>query len=349
MGGDDAAADAFALVGNEHRVAILRALLDAHADPDAPYPTPFAVLRDRAGVGVSAQFAYHLGELVGAFVGKTSDGYRLRYAGWKAAAALAAGTYTDQPAFGPTPIPGACAHCSGHDDAGDAIALHASYGDAWLTVACHDCERVLARYPFPPGAATAHLDDADSTDEDSSSGVERLLAAFDDRVRSHFALAVDGVCPECAGPMRRHLERDAPGGVNETRGDGHALHAVADCETCGNHLTFPVGCVLLAHPDALAAASAHDAALADRPFWRVPVLVAHDHVHLTATDPLEATVALGDRTTYAVVTADLDVAIPDDTDLDVATPDDTDSDSDDTDLDDTSLDVANPGDATEDP
>jgi len=290
----EAPADAFALVGNEHRAAILHALLDAHADAETPYPTPFAVLRDRAGVDVSAQFAYHLDELVGPMVAKTGDGYRLRYAGWKAAAALAAGTYATQPAFGPTSVDGTCPHC-------DAAALHASYGDAWLTVACHDCERVLARYPFPPGPAAHRLRGA---------GVDALLRAFDARVRSHFALAADGVCPECAGRTATGLEtvtdpeETAP---TATRGDGHALEAVADCEQCGNHLAFPVGLLALDDPDVVAA-------LADRghdpettPFWRLPVL-AEDAVARSDTDPLEATVAIGDDDAPAVVvSADLDV------------------------------------------
>jgi ribosomal protein S27E len=299
---DDAAADAFALVGNEHRVAILRALLDAHADPETPYPTSFATLRDRAGVDVSAQFAYHLDALVGAFVARTDDGYRLRYPGWKAAAALAAGTYTDQRAFGPTPVPGECAHCR-------TAALHASYGDAWLTVACHGCERVLTRYPFPPGAAAAHLDATDERAPD----VDALLAAFDDRVRSHFALAVDGVCPECAGRMRTALAtvEDAPTDQTDTRGDGHAVQAVADCETCGNHLTLPVGCALLADPRTLALARDRGVDLVDRPYWRVPQLVDDARVERTDSSPLEATVSL-DADATVTVTSDLDVRHPDD-------------------------------------
>jgi len=257
-------ADAFALVGNEHRAAILRALLAAHADADAAYPAPFAALRERAGVDVSSQFAYHLDELVGSMVARTGDGYRLRYAGWKAAAALAAGTYADQPAFGPTAADGACPHC-------DAAELHASYGDAWLAVACHGCERVLARYPFPPGAASARR---------RADGLSGLLDAFDRRVRSHFALAVDGVCPECAGRTTRRLEAvdpDAPA-PTATRGDGHGVVAVADCGQCGNHLTVPVGFAALADPDIRARYRRQGHAVDDRPFWRVPALVAADVV-----------------------------------------------------------------------
>jgi ribosomal protein S27E len=304
----DASSDAFALVGNEHRAAILHALLDAHADPGTPYPTPFAVLRERAGVDVSSQFAYHLDELVGPMVTRTEGGYRLQYAGWKAAAALAAGTYASQPAFGPTGVDGACPHCN-------ATALHASYGDAWLTVTCHGCERVLTRYPFPPGAAAARLEDG---------GVDALLAAFDDQVRSHFALAVAGVCPECAGRATRSLATADTPDSTDTRGDGHALEAVADCEQCGNHLTLPVGCVLLDAPRVLAWATANDVDLVDRPFWLIPELVDDAHVTRTGDDPLEATLTIPATDDEHVVTDpddalavtaldDLDVRVPDGT------------------------------------
>jgi hypothetical protein len=305
----EASADAFALVGNEHRAVILHALLDAHADPGTTYPTPFAVLREHAGVDVSSQFAYHLDELVGPMVARTADGYRLRYAGWKAAAALAAGTYASQPTFGPTSVDGTCPHC-------DATALHASYGDAWLTITCHGCERVVTRYPFPPGAAAARLAD---------DGIDGLLPAFDARVRSHFALAVDGICPECAGRMTRSLAAVDPTDPNDTLGGGHGLEAVADCRQCGNHLTLPVGCVLLDAPSALAWATRNDVDLDDRPFWQIPELVDDAHVARTNDDPLEATVSIpataaapnangssdADCVLPVTVTSELDVYVPD--------------------------------------
>lgn len=305
-------ADAFALVGNEHRVAILRALLDAHADAETPYPTPFARLRERAGVEVSAQFAYHLDELVGSFVARTADGYRLRYAGWKAAAALAAGTYTQQPAFGPTPIDGDCPHCGPTPETGGG-GLHASYGDAWLTVACHDCDRVLTRYPFPPGGAADRLDDPDSRSDTTPDATDideiaALLDAFDRRVRSHFSLAVDGVCPECAGPMHTGLESVDADGVNDTRGDGHSLQVVADCERCGNHLTLPVGCVILDDPAVTAWCATHGMELDNRQFWELSV-VAPDAVTKTGTDPLEATVTVEGADVVVTVTERLDVSL----------------------------------------
>lgn len=60
--------DAFGLLGNETRLAILQALGDA-ADP-----LSFSELRDRVWVSDSGQFNYHLDQLTGPFVGQTDEG-----------------------------------------------------------------------------------------------------------------------------------------------------------------------------------------------------------------------------------------------------------------------------------
>lgn len=74
-------AEAFDLLGDETRLAILRALADRQREcPDEPSLT-FTELRERAGVGDSGLFNYHLEKLVGRFVRDTGEGYELGYAG----------------------------------------------------------------------------------------------------------------------------------------------------------------------------------------------------------------------------------------------------------------------------
>jgi hypothetical protein len=67
---------ALALLGNETRIAILRAI--ASADEER---VPFSTLRERVGVDDSGQFNYHLNKLAGRYVRRTADGYALRQAG----------------------------------------------------------------------------------------------------------------------------------------------------------------------------------------------------------------------------------------------------------------------------
>jgi DNA-binding transcriptional ArsR family regulator len=74
-------AEAFDLLGDETRLAILRALADRQREaPDDP-ALSFTELRQRAGVDDSGLFNYHLEKLVGRFVRHTPEGYELGYRG----------------------------------------------------------------------------------------------------------------------------------------------------------------------------------------------------------------------------------------------------------------------------
>ncbi|WP_123536158.1 ArsR/SmtB family transcription factor [Halosimplex salinum] len=80
----DDPADAFAVLGDETRLAILRALADADE------PLPFSRLRERAGVRDSGRFSYHLRRLCEYFVRETDEGYELGHTGSRVVAATAA-------------------------------------------------------------------------------------------------------------------------------------------------------------------------------------------------------------------------------------------------------------------
>lgn len=73
--------EAFDLLGDETRLAILRALADRQrAAPDDP-ALSFTELREQAGVADSGLFNYHLNQLVDQFVRATDEGYELGYTG----------------------------------------------------------------------------------------------------------------------------------------------------------------------------------------------------------------------------------------------------------------------------
>src|SRR6056297_2885902 len=86
--------DAFTLLADETRVKILRALGDA-GGPNGAVPLSFSELRERAGVAESGRFNYHLGELVGHFVGRSDEGYELLFPGVKVYQSIRAGIYTE--------------------------------------------------------------------------------------------------------------------------------------------------------------------------------------------------------------------------------------------------------------
>ncbi|MEF8801486.1 MAG: hypothetical protein V5A56_10705 [Halolamina sp.] len=91
----DISADAFALVSDDTRVAILRALHELDT------PVAFSALYEQLAVGDSAHFNYHLSELRPQFVTKTADGYELTAGGRRLSRAVVAGRYTDSPTVEP--------------------------------------------------------------------------------------------------------------------------------------------------------------------------------------------------------------------------------------------------------
>ena len=67
----------FGLLSDETRLGILRALAERRfEEPAAPCLT-FSELRDRVGARDAGRFNYHLGQLRGALVEKTAEGYLL--------------------------------------------------------------------------------------------------------------------------------------------------------------------------------------------------------------------------------------------------------------------------------
>jgi hypothetical protein len=276
-------AEAFALVGHEHRVAILRALLAESRDGE--YPTAFARLRERAGIDVSAQFSYHLEELTGHFVRRTDDGYELRYAGWEVATSILAGTYNERAEFDPTAIPGVCPRC-------DEAALEASYREEWFAVRCSACEHRHVRYPLPPGAL-----------EDRS--LEEVLSAFDRYVRTQVQLARSGVCPGCFGVMAVRTARGnrADGGLPNGR------VAIYDCERCGNRLYPPLGLFLLADERVRQFLDSRGRSPAETPFWEFAFCVSDEAVTVADTDPWKAHLTVSADGETLVVTVDDDLRV----------------------------------------
>lgn len=80
--------EAFAVLGDETRLGILRAL------GEAGEPIAFSELYDRLAIDDSGQFSYHLDQLVDHFVRKHEGVYELTQAGRRVVMAVLAGTVT---------------------------------------------------------------------------------------------------------------------------------------------------------------------------------------------------------------------------------------------------------------
>ncbi len=272
-------AGAFSLVGNEHRVAILEALLGLHREGEG-YPASFSRLREATGMEVSAQFSYHLGELTGHFLRETDDGYEFRYAGWTVATAILAGTYDRGDRFEATGIDGTCPLCG-------AEALTASYVEEWLAVACSACGERLTRYPLPPGAL-------------SDRSPPEFLRAFDRYVRAHVGLARDGVCPACTGSMR-------PVVGDDERTAGRI--AGYWCERCGNRLHPAPGMAPLEAPAVRSFYRERGRQVDEDPYWEYRPCVDDNLAEVVGTDPWRARVRFPVEGDTLVVELDGDLAV----------------------------------------
>ena len=72
---ESASVEAFSLLANEDRLAILKAVV--RADEREETPLSFSTLREAVDIRDSGRFSYHLRELTGHFLTHSADGYSL--------------------------------------------------------------------------------------------------------------------------------------------------------------------------------------------------------------------------------------------------------------------------------
>lgn len=268
-------ADAFALVGDETRLAILEALwrLDE--------PARFSEIRERVGTDTSSRFNYHLGQLTGQFIRQTDGGYELRTAGRKVVQAVLAGSFTDHSSR-VLDIQDTCVHCE-HE-------LEAEYSDEMLAIRCPGCGHGHGRYSFPPGGLTGRTD-------------EEILAAFDQRVRHLHCLAKDGVCPACGGPVDTTIEEGEPCCL------GVELRATHTCRQCDREVCSAVGLALLDQSDVVSFYDGHGVTLSDTPYWQLPWCVDDEPVTLESRNPTRLSVEITEDSERLTVILDGDLAV----------------------------------------
>lgn len=269
---------AFAALGNELRVAILRPLAAAaEREEDG---LSFTALYDELAIDSTSQLSYHLDQLEGRFVRKSGDTYALTRAGERVVRAIRSGTYDREPSFEPTTVDGRCPQC-------DSNTLSAAYRERLLTVACADCDTTVVTYDLPPPTAVGR-----------TSG--EVLTACDLRARKEYAVALEGTCPTCGGAMDRSVERTGGPATYSCR---------ADCSQCGLRLFAPVETTLLYHPGVIAFFWEHDLDVTSHPFWRLLPLISEWEVEPEGTGPLPLTVTLVHEGDELVARVDEDLAV----------------------------------------
>ena len=240
----------FSLLGDSTRIQILRAIREIESDA-----VSFSDIRERVGTRDSGKFNYHLKKLTDSFVRKTDDGYDLTMAGQAVVGAMLSGTYTAVAEMEPIDLEeGNCLECGGQ--------LRIEYENEAIEIFCAECGETHGQFTFPPGT----LDQYDH---------EELPGAFNYWIRSEFAQAISGFCPNCAGRLQPFVEQDD---------DGHFM-ARYDCSRCGQEVSSSVGAILLFEPTVISFCHEHGIDLTERHYWELDWL-RKDNASVVSTDPL---------------------------------------------------------------
>ena len=230
--------EAFAVLGNQTRLAIIKALwkAGAHHKYDDLFPMDttisFSELQRATGVRDNGRFNYHLSKLVPHFVCRTDDGYRLSGAGKEIARTVI--TLSGEPNIEvPGELQTPCPLCSAR--------LTVSYEDQWLRVTCTDCpgefgdtvpDGTIFRAPFPRAALT------DRTPDDAlSTGIYRCMLDL--------TYLMKDICRECTSPITASVsicvEHEIVGNDPcRTCGTPAAVWADFRCNTCRFAKRLPI-------------------------------------------------------------------------------------------------------------
>lgn len=255
--------DAFALVGNEIRAEIIRTLGAHDADDTGESTLGFADLRAAAETDVvSSQFNYHLQKLVGHYVEKTDEGYRLRPEGKMLYRTIRAGVFTRRDSLSPVALDQGCYYC---DD-----QLKLAYDDGMFTVQCHGCETLYDLILAPPSAVR--------TDEKLQARVE----GYNYHLRQAFA---QGVCPTCVNPLETELLDPAETGFTDVV--ERDLYVYQSCGYCGNHSYLSLGSLFLHHPAVIGFCYEQGLDVMTTPRWEIPFAATDRYLSVRSTDPWE--------------------------------------------------------------
>ena len=213
--------EAFARLGNETRVEILRVL------GSAAEPLGFSELYDRTDVPDSGQFNYHLGKLAGQFVRKTEEGYTLRRTGRRVVEAVLSGAVTERQELDRTRIDEPCEYCG--------APIEVAWSEGSVRLFCTECagqygrahegvttsvdarDGYLGRLPLPPAGVR------------DRSPAEMLPAARLSGTMDVYALS-EGICPRCSATVERTVS------VCEDHAAGETL-----CGECQSRYATKVG------------------------------------------------------------------------------------------------------------
>lgn len=236
--------EAFQLLANETRMAILLALWEAkEPTSDAEDAVPFSELYDRIDIDDSGNFNYHLEKLEGHFVAATDEGYELEPAGTKIVRAVIAGTGISEPTLEPTEVDMTCPLCE--------APTKITYREGRLCQVCTECDGILPdNEKYPPGTLFSWRLDPPGLENRTP---EEVYAATTIGMKRRIVGMVDGVCSACSGPVKSKLDvcedhRVDSDGKCSNCGRPYEVEAIYNCLVCKNAFGAPPSAVVVQHP-----------------------------------------------------------------------------------------------------
>lgn len=295
------AIQAFSLLGNETRLAILLALWEAYEPRHAENAVSFSELQERVGVRDSGQFNYHLEKLVGHFVVARDDGYLLRQVGLEVVQTIISGTGLQEVHLRPFELDLSCHRCG-------AEPITLGYEDDYIQLICTVCEGVMSSDYGGYGSslthqskgtlATLHLTPAGLANRTRP---ELLITSFIN-TRGDFQKHRAGVCSRCSGSVDSSLQVCDEHQASQTAvcpncGYLDSVRIHSTCTVCKHSSGYPIGLQVLDHPSTVSFYREHgvdmrfESADVDRftekweLFWEI------DH-RLISTDPVRIRVTV---------------------------------------------------------
>lgn len=243
------AIEAFEILSNEARLAILLTLWEAYDPAEERPAVSFSDLVERIDYDSPGNLNYHLDKLTGQYVRKTEDGYHNTEAGNKVVRAVRAGAITQDVAFGPFEIDEFCPYCDG------TVAV--SYDDTHIMARCTNCTGTFIEGAQP--AREPHLESSRgivTRQEFPPAGVSNRDPAA--AIQAHLTRTgylgfsmLAGTCPECAGQthVATTLCHDHEAGeVCESCGRRYAAWTGMVCTHCRFAIGAPSRWLPLRHP-----------------------------------------------------------------------------------------------------
>ncbi len=250
--------EAFRLLGDEMRTAILRAVWESSDETNT-----FSEIRERVGSPDSGKFNYHLNKLVGHFLSKREGGYRLTQSGREVVRAVMAGTITQHAAIGPAPIDAQCPDCSA-----PLVVRYHEYG----VVECEDCGEVVMWNEFPPAGLGGR-------------SPAEFASVFDHWTQSRFGLAMDGICPNCACEMSMEILDQSIDGADD-------IATMHHCENCKYEARVPLFGHVVSHPATISFFYDKGVDVTELPYWQTRALAREFSEEVISQDPWLATITI---------------------------------------------------------